>query len=489
MSPLECSLSNSILTEVNQVLSIFNEINKNQWIVLTCIGLGLILLILGSSFFSASETAFSTVNIMRLKTYVQEKKRGSRKALWIAEHFDRTLSTILVGNNFVNIAATTLATVAFGIIFVNPTVSNILNTLIMTIIILIFGEIIPKCFAKESSEKLCLRISGLLYFLIKILWPIVWIFIMIKKLFMRKNSTEEQPTVTEEDLESIIDTMEEEGVIDSNDADLMQSIIDIGERTVNDIMIPRVDFVAIDINSTIEDVKNIFLEYKYSRMPVFKEDKDHIIGVLSEKDFFASYISNKKTDINALMTSPLFVAETMKVDDLIRRMQKAKKHLAIVSDEYGGTSGIVTMEDALEEIVGEIYDEHDEIEDISEEIIKLGENSYELSADLAVEELYDTLELGAKPDTNYPTIGGYLYGMFERIPIVGDKVTLLSTIYIDSDDDGLMEERILSLHFTIKNVVERRIKTVQLDIEYSTSDEKNEEEHHHEAKKHDPNNE
>ena len=464
MCPLEYSSSINLTQFLIKVEDIFNitKINENG-LTLALVFIGIILLLM-SSFFSSSETAFSTVNVMRLRTYALDKKKGARKALWIAENYDRAVTTILVGNNFVNIAATTLATIAFGIVITNPTAANILNTIIMTVIVLTFGEILPNFFAKENAERFTLAFSGILYFLIKLLFPIVIIFIGIKKLLLKKKDEDEQPTVTEEELESIIDTMEEEGVIDKDDASLIQSVLDIGERTVNDIMIPRIDFIAVENTSSIEEIKRIFIEYKFSRLPVYKEDKDHIIGILSEKDFFAAILETpNRVNINRLMQTPLYVSETMKVDDLIRKMQKAKKHLAIVSDEYGGTSGIVTMEDALEELVGEIYDEHDDT-NIQEDIKKLSDTSFEISADVMLDELYEVLELGQVPETNYPTVGGYLYGMFEHIPVVGDKFSILTTKFVDSDSDGLLEERIYTLEYTILSVVERRIISVQLDI-------------------------
>lgn len=469
MCPLEYSssinLTQNLFNVIDIVKNIFNiEEIKKSGVLLLFVLIAIAMCLVLSAFFSACETSFSTINIMRIRNYALDKKKGARKALWIAENYNRTVTTILVGNNFVNITATTLATIAFGIVITNPTAANILNTIIMTIIILTFGEILPKCFAKENAEKFALTFSGVLYVIIKVLFPIVIIFIGIRKLFLKKKDDDEQPTVTEEELESIIDTMEEEGVIDKDDASLIQSVLDIGDRTVNDIMIPRIDFVAIEDSTTNEEIKRIFIEYKFSRLPVFKEDKDHIIGILSEKDFFAAILEDSKNiDINRLMQTPLYVSETMKVDDLIRKMQKAKKHLAIVSDEYGGTSGIVTMEDALEELVGEIYDEHDDT-NIQEDIKKLSDTSYEISADVMLDELYEVLELGQVPETNYPTVGGYLYGMFEHIPAIGDKMSFLTTKFVDSDSDGLLEEKIYTLEFTILSVVERRIISVRLDI-------------------------
>jgi CBS domain containing-hemolysin-like protein len=399
---------------------------------------------------------------MRLKTFVEEKRRGAKKALWITEHYDRTLTTLLVGNNFVNIAASTISVAIFAILIKNPTLSNVVSTVVMTIIVLIFGEILPKSFAKEKSETIALRFANILYLLMKILYPIVIIFIGIKKLVFSKVGKSEQPTVTESELETIIDTMESEGVIDSDDADLMQSVLDISERTIYDIMTPRVDIIGIDIEMEIDQIKDIFFKHKFSRMPVYREDKDHIIGILSERDFYTALLKGKKAKLESLVTEPLYVSKTMKVDDLIRLMQKEKKHFAIVSDEYGGTSGIVTMEDALEELVGEIYDEHDDtVQD--EEIVKIEENIYEVSAEMPVEDLFEILELGKAPDSSYTSVGGFLYSLAEDVPSEGEELEWHTTIDRNLEDD-FAEEYPITLKFTILSVIERRIMRTKLEI-------------------------
>lgn len=428
-----------------------------------------------SAFFSSSETAYSTVNIIRLKGLVEEKTKGSKKALWIAENFDRTLSTILVGNNFVNIAATTLASVLFSIIIPNGTLANILNTVIMTIIILIFGEILPKCLAKESAEKIALKNSSTLYFLIKFLTPIVAFFMAIRKISSRKYKGEDTPTVTGSELDTIIDTMESEGEIDEDDADLMHGIVDTNNRTVYSIMVHRLDVIAIDIESTIEEMKEIFFEYKFSRVPVYQDDKDHIIGVLNERDFFTYLIKNpnlQNFDIKELLTEPLYVSMSLKVDDLIRKMQEQKKHFAIVSDEYGGTGGIVTMEDAIEVITGEIYDEHDDIDDVQEDIKKISENTYVLDSEMPLEDLFEVLELGKAPESRYSSIGGFLYGLAEELPETGQTFDYVTKIYRQSDDDGLVEEVPVYLHFTILEMQERRIKTIKMIVDDSDDENK-----------------
>jgi len=428
------------------------------------IGTVLVFLVICSGFFSGSEIAYSTVNTVRLKTYVEEKKKGAVKALWVAEHFERTLTTILVGNNFVNIAATSLAALLIANLIVNPTIANIINIFGMTFIVLIFGEIIPKANAKKNPEKFALRYGALMFFIIKLLTPVCAAFLWIQRIFT-KSKKNDSPTVTEDELESIIDQMEEEGVLDSDDADLMQGVLDISDRTIYDIMIPRVDVVCIDVRSTVEEIKNIFFEYKFSRLPVFKEDKDHIIGILSERDFFTFLLQHKnKLDfhIEDLLTKPLFVSKTMKVDDLIRRMQVEKKHLAIVSDEYGGTSGIVTMEDALEEIVGEIYDEHDESEDEIKELEKLDDLNYIVPADMPLDELFEALHLGKAPESSYTNVGGFLYSLAEEVPSEGEIFNWDATTYQTIDE--MVQEKTVHLEFTILHVKERRILSAKLRI-------------------------
>lgn len=429
----------------------------------------LILLLTLSAFFSCSEIAFSSVNIMRLKSYVEEKRRGAKLALWIAEHFDRTLTTILVGNNLVNIAATVVVGQLIVNFITSPTLNFVINTFGMTFLILIFGEIVPKSIGKENPEAVALKFAGPLFLTIKILTPLVYIFMGIKKIFYHKKKHDTQPTVTESELETIIDTMEEEGVIDSDDADLIQSVLEIGERIVHDIMIPRVDVIAVADDMSVEEIKELFFVNQFSRLPVYKEDKDHIIGILSERDFFTALLKGENIVLENLISEPLFVSKTMKVDDLIRKMQSEKKHIAIVSDEYGGTSGIVTMEDALEELVGEIYDEHDD-EVIPEDIVKIADDEYEVLAEVPLDELFETLELGKEPESAYTNVGGFVYSLAEEVPVEDDSFTYVTSVYRTGTDELLSEVKVL-LTFTILEVVERRITKVKLSLRDLTEEE------------------
>lgn len=434
---------------------------------------GVIVLIMFSAFFSASETAFTKANMLRLRSYADEKKKGARRAIYICEHSDKALSTILVGNNLVNIASTTICAYLFSKFIVNPTLSNLMNTVIMTIIILIFGEILPKSISKADPDKIAMKFSGILYFLMKVLTPISFVFGGLQKLVTRKNKND-APTVTEDELESIIDTMNEEGVIDNDEADILQGAIDIKTKTVGDIMTPRVDIVAISIDDSLETVKDLFIEHQFSRMPVYENDKDNIVGILNQKDFMIKYLKNEKIVISDIMTEPSFVTETMKVDDVIRLMQKEKKHLAIVLDEYGGTSGIVSMEDAIEEVVGEIYDEHDDEEPTKPLITKVGENKYILDPEMSVEDLYDYLEIEHLPEGNYASVGTMLYELSEKLPTVGEKFT------IKAIDDVLNEHNdyvqiVTTLTFTITKMDERRIDELSLEVERGSQTEEKKE--------------
>ena len=430
---------------------------------------GVILLLIFSAFFSATETAFSCANQIRLRNYADEKKKGARRAVYVCDNFDKALSTILVGNNLVNIASTTICAYLFSKFIINPTVSNLLNTVVMTVVILICGEILPKSLAKTNPDKYAMRFSGILFVLMKVLTPITFVFGGLQKLIQKRHKDIDAPTVTEDELESIIDTMSEEGVIDSKEADLLQGALDLSSHTIYDIMTPRVDIVAIPVNESLEKVKEIFIEYQFSRIPVYESDKDNIIGILNQKDFMIKFLKNEEIDIRKIMTTPCFVTETMKVDDMIRLMQKEKKHLAIVLDEYGGTSGLVTMEDALEEVVGEIYDEHDDEEPTEEPIKKIDENHFRLDPEMPVEDLYDYLEIEHLPETSYSSVGGMLYELSESVPQVGDFITVNAVDDILNEHNNYVQIT-TTLNFTITKMDERRIVELELEVVRLTPD-------------------
>lgn len=430
-------------------------------ITLVCV---LVLLLLCSAFFSSAETAYSTVNIIRLKNKQDEKVKGAKKAVYCAEKFDVTLITILIGNNFVNIAATTIAAVVFGAMIANPTLANILNTVVMTILVLTFGEIIPKSFAKENAEDLAIRFSGTMYFIIKLLTPISFIFMKFRKSLLSKDKEKElDPYMTEAELGNVIEVMEDQGVLNEKDAELIANSITLNDKTVYEIMTPRVDMISIDVDSSIEEIKTKFFDYQFSRLPVYQEDKDHMIGLIRERDLFTAIIQNGQDNVNIkdLMTKPYFVSKSTKVLDLISEMQATKEHFAIVVDEYGGTDGIVTLEDALEELVGEIYDEYDEV-DTKPELTELEHNKYLISADMEIEDLFEDLNLGKAPESEYSSVGGYIYELCEELPSEG-KVVQIKSVYEKDDIENPIYITYL-LSFEIKEVVDRRIRSVVLSI-------------------------
>lgn len=421
-----------------------------------------ILLIACSAYFSASETSFSTVNQIRLKSLADDNVKGARKAIYITEHWDKGLSTILIGNNLVNIGVTTICAYVFSTIITNPTLANVLNTVIMTIIILIFGEILPKTTVKVEPLKFALRTSLILYLLMKLFTPISFVFQKLQNLATKRSkSAEAEPTVTEDELESIIDTMEEEGVIDEDNASIMQGVLELGTTTAYDIMTPRVDVIAIKYTDSVKQVEDVFMSTMYSRLPVYEDTIDKIIGVLNQKDFFKAMLSGERIYIKKIMTEPLFIGEHMKVDDIIKAMQTAKKHMAIVLDEHGGTSGIVSMEDAIEEMVGEIYDEHDQGDEKSF-INKQNDNEYKVDPDMDLADLFELLEVEHLPETDYTSVGGFLFGISESLP-VQDQEIKYKTI-----DERVVEGEYVSvpveINFILTKVEDNRIKEVLVKV-------------------------
>lgn len=426
----------------------------------------IVFLLILSAFFSASETAFSSVNTLRVKTYAEEKVKGARRAQYICDHYDMALVSFLVGNNLVNIANTTICAYMFSKFVTNPTIANLLNTVIMTIVILIFGEILPKGYAKHNSEKYVLKFSGAIYVFMKLVYVIAIPFYGLQKLVLKNKEVHK---ITEDEFETIVDTMEDQGVIDSENASIIHGALDISEKTVYDIFVPRVDMVAIPVTATTKDIKKVFTESQFSRIPVYAEDKDDILGILNYKDFMIAEYNGEDIDLKKLIKDPLKVTKTMKVDELMRVMQKEKKHMAIVYDEYGGTSGLVTMEDALEEMVGEIYDEHDEAEDAP--IIKINENKFRVDPDISVEDLFEYLKIEHLPETTYPSVGGIIYELSETLPEKGTvvKVTAVDDVLNEKNEYVSM---IADLTFTVEKVEDNRIQKVLLQVERREQTEK-----------------
>ena len=438
---------------------------KTEGILLAII----IVCIIFSAFFSMSETVFSSVTQAKLKTAVEDRKPGSKKALYLTENFDKTLTTLLVGNNIVNTLMTVLSVPLFSSFIKHDNYVSLVSTTVMTVTLLIFGEITPKTIGKNHADSIVYKISNIVYVISVILFPIVIIFRGLQRVLTGKNVQSEE--ISEDELETILDTMEEEGSIESEEVELIKNVFDLNDRTVEDIMIHRMDVTAIDYTSKAEDIKDLFLESQYSRIPLFAEDKDHIIGIIHERDFFAAYFKNKNVNIKRIMRKPLFVSKTMHVSDLIKHMQKVKTHLAIVKGEYGDTLGIVTMEDALEELVGEIYDEHDDVIEDVNKLEKLEDGSYQVDGEIYVDSLYDLLGIGNAPEDTTTTLSTWLFEQLESLPKVGNTIVVPQSYTKINEETEEYEDYNKNIIFEVTEVTEGRISKVKISIVDATKDE------------------
>lgn len=403
--------------------------------------LAVVILIAMSAFFSATETAFSSLNRIRLKNYAADGNKRAVKALKISDDFDRALSSILIGNNVVNIASASIGTLIFSNLLGNGPTAVTVSTIVMTVVVLIFGEVLPKSLAKESPEKFALAVTPILYALIVLLTPLTALLVGLKKLvtkiFKTKNPV---PSVTEEELKYIIEEIEDEGVLEEQESELVQSALEFDDITADEILTPRVDIAAVNVNDPPEKVLEAFREGSRSRLPVYEKSIDSIIGIINAKAFLNAYLENPEVSVRSLLQETIFVPPTKKISMLLKEMQRKKLQLAIVVDQYGGTIGIVTVEDILEELVGEIWDED---EDITEEIVPVGENVYEVSGDVNIYDMFEALDLDfPKFKSTSNSLSGWALEMFERIPEAGESFTYenLTITVLELD-----EQRILKL--------------------------------------------
>ena len=372
----------------------------------------LIILVILSAFFSATETAFSVLNRVRVKHMADSGSSRAAFVLKLSNDYDRVLSTILVGNNIVNITATSVATVLFVKYFAN--MGATISTIVMTITILIFGEISPKSLAKESPEKFAIFAAPILGVFMQILRPINYIFSQWKNFLSKIFKFDENQAITEEELLIIVGEAEQEGAINEEDKQLIHSVIEFNDLKASEILTPRVDLSAVSITASNEEITQVFLETGYSRIPVFEGSLDDIIGIIHLRDFFDSVI-NKKGKIDEIISSIVHVMPSTKISNLLKLLQQEKSHIAVVTDEYGGTLGIVTMEDILEELVGEIWDEHDEI---VEQFIDLGEGKYKVICSADIDKVLS--HFGLADDIDSISVSGWIMEQLEKIPEEGD---------------------------------------------------------------------
>ena len=425
-------------------------------------------LVMMSAFFSMSETAFSSSSDIKLRIAVEERKAGAKKALQLTERFDKTVTTLLIGNNLVNTGLSTIAVAFFVDLAIDGNWVELVSTLVVTITLLIFGEIVPKMIAKLHPEAVCLRVSFIVYFLSILFYPFVMLFVGLQRIIHR-NKEEQQ--MDESELEVIIDKMEEDGSIENDEATIIRNVFDLNDRTVEDIMVPRIKMEALEYSTSLEEVKAFMLDNAYSRVPVYKKDKDHVVGILYERDFFPALVKNPKMSWKRLIRPVKYVAASMKVDGLIQELQASKTHMAIVSGEYGDVLGLVTMEDALEELVGEIYDEHDIPGDNDIKFEQQEDGSYLVDGEIFVEDLFDKLNVGDIPEDVPSKLSGWLFAKCESLPEVGYTMDYLAMYTMQNEEADEYTDYAKVITISIHEVKDRRITTAHVVVRDATQEE------------------
>ena len=375
----------------------------------------LVALVALSAYFSATETAFTSLNRIRLKTRADDGDKRAARTLALAADFDRLLSTLLIGNNIVNNVATTIGAVLF-IQLIGPGKGPTVSATVLTIVILIFGEVTPKSLAKERPEAWAIVATPLLWVMAVVLTPVNFLFTQWKKL-LRVLLRHQDDGITEEELMGMVDQAETEGSLDQHESDLIRNAIEFNDMEVSEILTPRVDLEALADTATMEEAAAMYADSGFSRLPIYHDSIDNIIGVLHEKDFYAAYCRGVKR-LSELKGSVLYTTETARISDLLRQLQQNKVHMAVVVDEYGGTQGIVTMEDIMEELVGEIWDEHDEV---IEEFRKQSDGSYLVACSADLDDLYDLFDMKPSEEYDASTVSGWVMEEIGRVPDVGDR--------------------------------------------------------------------
>ena len=376
----------------------------------------LAVLILFSAYFSASETAFSCMNRIRMKNLASDGNKRAELVLKLSCNYDKLISSILIGNNIVNIAASSIAAAMFVKLLGDKGIS--VSTAVLTVVILIFGEITPKSLAKNFPEKFAMTFAPLLNAIVFILTPLNFLFLLWQKLVYKVVKISDDRGVTEEELLTMVEEAENDGELDVHESELIRNAIEFNDIEVSDIHTNRVDVVAIDIEYDNEKVKGIFEESGYSRLPVYRDNIDNIVGILNQKDFHTALANGKS--VEQVMNEPVYVIPSMKISELLSILQKQKSHMAIIVDEYGGTDGIVTLEDILEELVGEIWDEHDEV---IEEIEEISETEFKVLGSADLDDTLEMFDLSANDEDDSTTIGGWVTENLGHIPEVGEEFT------------------------------------------------------------------
>ena len=379
----------------------------------------LVVLVAFSAFFSASETAFSSLNQIRLKSRAEDGDSSAARVLAMAEQYDKLLSTILIGNNIVNIAAASIGTIIFTKML-GAERGATTSTMVLTVVVLIFGEVTPKTLAKEMPETIATAVSPVLNLLMTLFTPLTWLFSQWKKLLGRFVHSSESDTITEGELMTMVSEAENDGELTDRESELIRSAIEFDDVEVEEILTPRVDVIAVEDDMPLEEVAQTFAESGYSRLPVYHDTIDNIIGVVHEKDFYMARLK-KETKLEDLVKPTLYTTGSTQISQLLRTLREQHHHMAVVVDEYGGTEGIITLEDILEELVGEIWDEHDEA---TEDFRQQSDGSWLVSGSASVDDLYETLDLPEDEDIDSNTVNGLVQEKTHHLPKVGDHFQL-----------------------------------------------------------------
>ena len=420
--------------------------------------------IIMSGYFSATETAFSAFNKTRMKTLAEKGNKKAKLVLKLSENYSDLISTILIGNNIVNIGASSVGALLFAsIIKDDPTLATTMNTLVLTVIVLIFGEITPKNIAKDMPEKYTMFAAPFIQLLVWIFWPFNLLFSLWKKLISKIFKSNDDSKMSQEELLMFVEEVEQEGSIDEEEGSLLRNVIEFSNCTVDDILTHRVDLVAFAKDTPKEEIARLFSESKFSRLLVYENSIDNIIGILHQKDFYtADGITD--ADIDSLMTQPVFVPTVEEVGDLLKRFQQNQTHIAVVLDEYGGTVGIVTMEDILEELVGDIWDEHDEV---IEDFLELEEDKYRVSCDVDMSDFCE--KFNVEIETESSTLNGFITEQLGKIAEPGDSFTYenleISVTEADSHKAEFVELNVLPVEDEESDNGEKEEKSENTDEE------------------------
>lgn len=382
------------------------------------LSIAIAILVILSAFFSGTETAYSCANKIKIKSMVALGKKNAKKVLAFADDkYDKLVTAILVGNNIVNITASALATILFGKLIADANIATTVSTAVLTVVVLLFGEITPKYLASVYPEKFCFFFYPLMQFFYWILTPIGRVFDLYKKGLAKVFKLKKDASVTNEELMSLVDEAEEDGTLKEDESQLVRSALEFDDLKVEDILVPRVNVSAVSVDFTMDEVREVFRKTAYSRLPVYRDTIDNVIGLIHQREFFNGYLNGEK-EIENLVQDIVFTTEYTRISALLKQLQKSKIHMAAVSDEYGGLVGIVTLEDILEELVGEIWDEHDE-----EEVLfgKIDEDEYWVDGKCGLAEFFELYEM-EEEDDNYEayTVGGWATEKYGGIPPVGE---------------------------------------------------------------------